>query len=149
MTRFPVPDRHSRAFWEGLTRHEVVVACCDACGGAFFPHMPSCPCCASASVAEMVVPGTGVVYSWVRVCRALGPDPAVPPPYVVATVELDTGGTRGAADPGCCRMFGRLVPHHAAAIGLAVGPVFVDRDGWTELAFEPQAPGVADRGGAR
>lgn len=147
MARFPVPDRHSRPFWEGLARHEVVVARCSACGRTFFPHLPACPWCASGSVAEVVVPGTGVIYSWVRVCRALVPDPAAPPPYVVATVELDTEGARADGDPGCCRIFGRLVPHEAAAIGIAVGPSFVARDGWTELVFEPLASRRADREG--
>lgn len=146
MARHPTPDRHSRAFWDGLARHEVVVARCRSCGRTFFPHMASCPCCAGASVGQVVVPGTGVVYSWVRVWRALGPDPAVPPPYVVATVELDTGAVPGCPDLGCCRMFGRLVPHEAAAIGLGVGPWFVAHDGWTELAFQPLSPGPEHQG---
>jgi uncharacterized OB-fold protein len=48
-------------------------------------------------------------------------------PYTIATVDLDGGG----------RIFGRVEPAEAAAIGLAVGPVFVDHDGWTELRFAP------------
>ena len=61
--------------------------------------------------------------------RALSDDPVVAAPYVVATIELDDG----------CRMFGRIEPHEAAAIGLEVMPRFIDHDGWTELIFAPSS----------
>ena len=109
------------------------MARCVACDLTFFPHLPTCPRCASRDVADQEAGGTGTVYSWVRVHRALSDDPVVDPPYAVVTVDLDGGG----------RVFGRLEPHDAARIGLAVTPRFVDHGDWTELVFAPREAGTA------
>jgi uncharacterized protein len=127
MAHHPVPDIESAPFWEGLGHHEIVVRRCLDCGRDFFPRMPACPWYGHRNLTDQVVSGKGHIYSWVRVHRALSDDPAVEPPYVVASIDLDDG----------CRMFGRLEPQEAAAIGLAVSPRFVEHDGWTELVFEP------------
>jgi hypothetical protein len=86
----------------------------------------------------------------VGVERNLGGDDSLPIPYAVVTVDLDVDASVGAPlgpvpatqaeIPLACRVFGRLVPHDAAAIGLAVEPVFEDHDGWTELLFAPRNP---------
>jgi hypothetical protein len=78
-------------------------------------------------VADQVTAGSGTVYSWVRVHRALSDAPVVEPPYVVATVELDDG----------CRLFGRIEPQELVAIGMPVSPGFIDHGPWTELVFVP------------
>ncbi|HEX4244939.1 MAG TPA: OB-fold domain-containing protein, partial [Acidimicrobiales bacterium] len=96
----------------------------------FFPHLPRCPWCGGCQLVDAVVSGSGTVYSWVRVHRALSDAPVVDPPYVVATVELDDG----------CRMFGRIEPQETVVIGMAVTATFVDHDEWTELAFAPAPP---------
>jgi uncharacterized OB-fold protein len=129
MANRPVPDVQSASFWKGLANHEVVVERCNDCALDFFPHLPTCPQCGGRNLIDQVVPGRGRVYSWVRVHRALSDEPAVQPPYAVGTIELDDG----------CRMFGRIEPHEAAAIGLEVIPRFIDHDGWTELAFQPSS----------
>jgi uncharacterized OB-fold protein len=121
----PVPDEHSASFWEGLRRHEVVVQSCLVCGRRRFPPMPSCPYCGTAGGTDVAVPGTGTVYSWVGVHRAMTPAFAGEVPYTVATVELDGGG----------RIFARVSPSDGVAIGVAVVPSFVDHEGWTELRF--------------
>jgi uncharacterized OB-fold protein len=126
--RAPQADLHSASYWEGLRAGKVVVQCCRACGLTFFPHLPTCPRCASREVVDQESGGTGTVYSWVRVHRALSDEPVVDPPYAVVTVDLDGGG----------RVFGRLEPHDAAGVGLAVRPRFVDHGDWTELVFEPR-----------
>jgi uncharacterized OB-fold protein len=118
---------HSAVFWEGLGRHEIVVERCSDCARDFFPHLPTCPWCGGRNVIEQVVSGEGSIYSWVRVHRALSDEPVVEPPYVVATIELEDG----------CRVFGRIEPHEAASIGLAVTPGFIDHGEWTELVFHP------------
>jgi uncharacterized OB-fold protein len=87
--------------------------------------MPSCPFCAAPGGADVVVPGTGRVYSWVGVHRAMTPAFAGEVPYTVATVDLDGGG----------RVFARVGPVSEVAIGVSVLPEFVDHDGWTELRF--------------
>jgi uncharacterized OB-fold protein len=144
----PRPDVHSSAFWDGLRQQRVVVQHCQNCLGDFFPHLPGCPRCASRKLVDRVVSGTGTVYSWVRVDRELSED-SVPVPYAIVTVDLDVEPTTGAPIgpvpavqaeiPLACRMFGRLVPHEAAAVGLAVEATFTDHGSWTELLFTPRS----------
>jgi uncharacterized OB-fold protein len=123
----PTPDQLSEPFWAALADHRVVVQACRACGRRRFPRLPSCPYCAAEGGDDVEVPGTGVVYSFVRVHRALTPATADEVPYCVATVDLDGGG----------RLFARVEPPESVEIGLAVSPLFVGHDGWTELRFEP------------
>ena len=125
----PDADEESGPLWAALSSHRVVVQECASCARRRVERMPACPWCASPESGDVEVAGTGTVYSWVRAHRALGPAP--PPgglPYAVVTVDLDGGG----------RVFGRLEPAGAAAVGLAVAPRFVDHAGWTELAFVPR-----------
>jgi uncharacterized OB-fold protein len=124
--RAPVPDPESAPFWDGLAERRVVLQACVACGRHRFPRMPSCPYCGAVGGTDVVVPGTGTVYSWVRAHRSLsGGDGDLP--YAIVTVALDTGP----------RLVGRLEPPDRAAIGLPVRPLFVDHPGWTELRFQP------------
>jgi uncharacterized protein len=127
----PVPDLESEPFWSGLAERRVVLQMCGACGRHRFPRMPACPYCGAAGGTDVVVPGTGQVYSWVRVHRPLSPNAdSGDLPYVVVTVALDTGP----------RLVGRLEPADRAAVGLPVRPLFVDHPGppaWTELRFQP------------
>jgi uncharacterized OB-fold protein len=126
----PVADRESAPFWDGLAARRITLQACEACGRHRFPRMPSCPYCGEPGGTDVVVPGTGRVYSWVRVHRPLsaGADAhegAVP--YAVVTVTLDTGP----------RMLGRLEPPDRATVDLPVRPLFDDHRGWTELRFRP------------
>jgi uncharacterized OB-fold protein len=88
--------------------------------------MPACPYCGEPGGTDVVVPGTGRVYSWIRVNRDLGGS-GRDVPYAVVTVTLDTGP----------RMVGRLEPAARAAVDIPVRPLFVDHGTWTELRFEP------------
>jgi uncharacterized protein len=121
----PLPDDHSRPYWQGLAEHRIVLQECEVCGRRRFPRLPACPYCGQPGGRDVDVPGTGEVYSFVRAHRALTPAFAADVPYSVATVELDGGG----------RILGRVVPPDRAAIGVRVGPEFVEHDGWTELQF--------------
>ncbi len=123
----PDPDALSAPYWEALGEHRVTVQVCPSCRRQRIVRLPSCPYCATEGGEDLDVPGTGVVYSFVRVHRALTPASADEVPYCVATVDLD-GGTR---------IFGRVEPPEAVEIGLGVAPRFVDHDGWTELRFVP------------
>lgn len=96
-----------------------------------FPRMPACPYCGSDGGDDVEAPGSGTVYSWVRVERALTTAMADQIPYCVATVDLDGGA----------RLQGRLEPHDAALIGLPVEARYVEHGGWTELRFVPASHG--------
>jgi uncharacterized OB-fold protein len=124
----PVPDVESRPFWDGLKAGRLVLQVCSACGHHRFPRMPSCPYCGAPGGTDVVVPGTGRVYSWVRVHRPMSPRvPESELPYAIVTVTLDTGP----------RLVGRLEPAERAAVDLPVRPLFVDHGDWTELRFRP------------
>lgn len=123
----PTPDQLSEAYWAALAERRVMVQECPACGRRRFLRLPSCPYCAAEGGVDVEAAGTGVVYSFVRVRRALTPATVDEVPYCVATVDLDGGG----------RLFARVEPPEAVEIGLVVSPRFVDHDGWTELRFEP------------
>ena len=132
MSAGPEPDRESDPFWAGLAAHRIVLQDCRSCGRRRFPRLPACPYCGADGGIDVDVPGTGRVYSWIGVERALTPAMEDQVPYCIATVDLDGGG----------RLQARLDPPGRAVIGLAVQARFVTRDGWTELRF---APDGADR----
>jgi len=123
----PAPDLESAPFWAGLRSGRVLLQECTTCQRRRLPRMPGCPYCAAPGAVDVEVPGTGTVYSWVRVHRDLGAGAVADLPYAVVTVDLDGGG----------RIFGRIEPAAAAAIGLPVEPFFVEHGERTELRFRP------------
>jgi uncharacterized protein len=132
------PDRDADPWWDALADHRVVVQACPECRRHRLPRMPACPWCSAPGGDDVVVTGGGVVYSFVRAHRALTPATVDDVPYAVAAVDLDGGG----------RVFARVEPPEAAAIGLRVRPTFVDHDGWTELRMAPAADGGDAEAGA-
>ena len=123
----PTPDQLSEPWWRALAEHRIVVQQCPACGRRRAERLPSCPYCAAEGGDDVEVSGTGVVYSFVRVHRALTAATVDEVPYCIATVHLDGGG----------RLFARVEPPDAVGIGTRLSPSFVDHDGWTELRFDP------------
>ena len=119
----PRADVDSRAWWDGLREHRLVLQACDACDRPRFPPMPSCPFCGTPGGHDVEVDGRATVYSWVVVHRALTPGQEGEVPYTIATVELPEGA----------RMVGRLAG--APGDGAPVEAVFVDHDDWTELQW--------------
>jgi len=131
VSRGPQPDLDSAPFWDGLRRHAVIVQECDDCGRRRFGRLGSCPYCGVPGGTDVEVAGTGTVYSFVRIHRALTPEMAGEVPYTVGTIELD-GPAAGVAGP---RLLGRVEPAGDVAIGSRVRPTFVDHPSWTELRF--------------
>jgi hypothetical protein len=121
----PITDLDSEPFWAALRRGAVVVQACDECGRHRFGRVGACPYCGAPGGSDVEIAGTGTIYSFVRVHRALTDAMAGDVPYAVATVDLDGGA----------RMLGRVEPPGAARIGAHVSPVFVDHGDWTELRF--------------
>jgi uncharacterized OB-fold protein len=131
----PVPhvDEESADYWEGLRARVLRLQRCEACGRARFPAMPGCPYCGAPAsrTTQVVASGRGLVYSFVRVHRALTPAMAGEVPYVVAVVSLAEGP----------RVIARIESGAGGVrIDDAVRPRFVEHDGWTELRFDVAAP---------
>ncbi len=95
MTPRPLPNPDTQPFWDGCDRHELRFQRCDACETFRFYPGPLCPSCGAADHQWQRVKGTGEIYSYVVVRRAMSSGFAAEVPYVVALVELDeTGGIR-------------------------------------------------------
>jgi uncharacterized OB-fold protein len=81
----PLTER-TRAYWTGGADGQLLIARCESCATYVHPPRPICSRCASPSVTPTAVSGRGTVhaytvsaYQWVA---------TMPPPYVVAQVEL-------------------------------------------------------------
>lgn len=73
-------------FWQGGADGVLHLMRCEACHTYLHPPTPVCRSCRSMRVAPEAVSGRGVVYAYtVNQYQWL---PAMPPPYVVALVEL-------------------------------------------------------------
>jgi uncharacterized OB-fold protein len=115
-----------------VDRDRVRLERCDACRRHRVEPMPACPWCGSASFAIVDAVGTGRIYSWITVHRALDAEHADDVPFTIAAVELDEA----------CRVFARLdAPPAAVTAGLAVRAQYVDHEDWTELRFTPTVEG--------
>jgi uncharacterized OB-fold protein len=87
----PIMSPHSKPFWEGCRRHELLFPRCDRCAATWLPSGPVCPECWSVEWAWIRSQGVGTVYSWVVFRRAYHPAWTDAIPYVVAVVELAEG----------------------------------------------------------
>jgi uncharacterized OB-fold protein len=121
----PEIDEDSAPFWEGLRAHQVLLQKCANCDVVRFPPMPGCLSCGYPTAKSLRVSGAGRIYSWIVAHRPVGTLTADELPCTIVTVELDEG----------CRMLGRLDSGVVPTMDLRVAPRFVDREGWTELAF--------------
>lgn len=81
----PLTDTN-RAFWTGGADGQLLIQRCVTCRRWVHPPQATCPDDGGALVAEPVS-GLGTVFSF-TINRHVY-NPAVPPPYVIAIVELD------------------------------------------------------------
>lgn len=116
-------------FWESAASGKLVLPWCGACARPVTYPRDFCPRCHATVTEQRELSGHGVVYSYAVETR---PQPGcdLPPPFVVALVDLAEGGrlvTNVLADP------------RQVSIGLAVEAVFVtDEDGRTIPRFVPR-----------
>jgi uncharacterized OB-fold protein len=82
-------DPISAPFWAAASRYEFVLQRCSECQAYQFYPRPFCLKCGSAEVSWVPASGNGTIYSQTTVHVAVLPE--LPPPYVVALVELDEG----------------------------------------------------------
>jgi len=83
----PVPSLDDEAFWTGGATGQLLIDRCDACTRWHHPPSPVCPSCHARSITPTPVSGFGTVFTF-----TVNHQPwfaSMPPPYVVAVVELD------------------------------------------------------------
>ncbi|GAB2571696.1 hypothetical protein GCM10027168_00490 [Streptomyces capparidis] len=85
----PVVNRDNQGFWDGVAAHRLLVQRCRACQAPRFPWLPGCNDCGSGDWEPFAVSGRGTVYSHIVVHHPA--PPGIPPPCVVALVELAEG----------------------------------------------------------
>jgi len=127
VARFPDVriDLDSRAWFEGLLEHRLLVNRCTDCGRWHHPPLPRCPGCWSSAVTATEVAGRGTVFSVVGFPGA-GDGDAV----ALVVVDLDEQDglrltTAWAGDPAEARIGRRVVavwPGSGASPFPAFGP---------------------------
>jgi uncharacterized OB-fold protein len=75
----------NRPFWTGGRTGHLLIERCGACGRWQHPPQGTCEACGEPAVPEPVS-GSGTVFSFTLNHQQFHPD--VPPPYVIAIVEL-------------------------------------------------------------
>lgn len=123
----PELTEHNRQFWTGGAGGELLVPYCETCARWVLPPEGSCPHCDSALVSR-AVSGEGTVFTYTVNHHEF--NPAVPPPYVIAIIELtEQDDLRLAANVVDCEpdsvTVGMPVVVHFERQETADGPVFV------------------------
>lgn len=86
------PIKTSNAeYWDGLSKHELRLQCCDDCGTFRFPDAGICPSCLSDRAKWKAVSGRGVLWSWIIMHQQYYPAFADELPYLVAFIQLEEG----------------------------------------------------------
>ncbi|MFJ4635974.1 OB-fold domain-containing protein [Streptomyces hygroscopicus] len=116
----PVINRDNSGFWEGVTRHQLLIQRCLDCAAPRFPWLPGCGTCGSARWEAVEASGVGTVFSYVVMHHP--PFPAFDPPYAVGLIELAEGVRMVSGITG--------VPYDKVRIGMPVELEFqrVDED---------------------
>jgi hypothetical protein len=104
----PIPDEHSRPFFDGARRGVLVLRRCQACGtfmsptgGIGTPLRPRCLTCFSAELAWTPASGLATLYSFALMHQVYDPAFADEVPYNIAVVELDEGVRMTTNVVGC------------------------------------------------
>jgi uncharacterized OB-fold protein len=82
----PLTERTGQ-YWRSGADGRLRLATCQDCGWRLHPPRPVCPKCRGRDISFEPVSGRGVVYSWT--INQYAWFPGMPPPYVVADVELE------------------------------------------------------------
>jgi uncharacterized protein len=84
-----VGDPTTEPFWAACRERRLLIQQCKACGHHQFYPRPFCLACESPDLAWIEALGEGRIYSMTTI--RVSADPSIPPPYVVAIVELAEG----------------------------------------------------------
>ena len=120
-------DPTTEAFWQACTRRELIVQRCTHCGRHQFYPRPFCLGCEATGLEWVRANGTGTVYSLTTMRLPVVPD--LPPPYVLALIDLDEGVR-----------FLSNIEGSSAAIGDRVSVVWRERAGLPPLPVFARVP---------
>jgi uncharacterized OB-fold protein len=87
---YPVPDRDTAPFWEGVRNGELRIQRCSACNRHVFYPRAICPHCMADALAWVTASGRGTVYSFTVVHRT-SDEFRAEAPFPVGLVELEEG----------------------------------------------------------
>lgn len=82
-------DPTTEAFWQACVAGKLIVQRCTACGAHQFYPRPFCLACESTKLDWAESKGLGTIYSLTTVRMPVTPE--LPPPYLLALVDLDEG----------------------------------------------------------
>ncbi|MDB5703821.1 MAG: hypothetical protein JWN66_937 [Sphingomonas bacterium] len=84
-----VTDSWTEPFWSAAKEERLTCAQCGNCHRFRMPPTPFCPHCRSQEIDWPTLPGTGTIYSYTVVERAVLPGTEDSIPYVPAVIALD------------------------------------------------------------
>lgn len=90
----PVPQPitpEARPYWEGLKQERLMLPRCGDCGHVFWYPRVLCPRCQSRAITWVQSTGKGRLYAFEIAYQSFSKAMGVPPPYVLAMVELAEG----------------------------------------------------------
>jgi uncharacterized OB-fold protein len=90
-TRLPLMEGYTKEFYEWCKKRELRFQRCSKCGTWRHVPRPMCGTCHSMDWAWTKTAGTGTIYCWTIVHKALHPAFANDVPYAPAIVGLDEG----------------------------------------------------------
>jgi uncharacterized OB-fold protein len=113
-----VTDNWTDPFWSAAKEKRLTCAQCRNCRRFRMPPTPFCPYCRSQEIDWPTLPGTGTIYTYTVVERAVLPGTEDSIPYVPAVIDLD------GATPA--RLISNIVdsPLDAIRIGATVRVIF-------------------------
>lgn len=82
-------DPTTAAFWAAARERRLLIQRCRTCKTHQFYPRPMCLACGAADLEWVEARGTGTIHSMTTMRLPVLPE--LPPPYVVALVELDEG----------------------------------------------------------
>jgi uncharacterized OB-fold protein len=81
----------AKPYWDGLRQGKLMVPRCNACGKPFFYPRVACPLCHGRDIGWIEASGRGRLHSFAIAHQSINRAMKVPPPYILAMVQLDEG----------------------------------------------------------
>ena len=82
----PMVDHHTLPWWRGAAEHRLLVQQCAQCQHCQLPPAPVCSACTSFATTLQEIPGSGTLYSYTVVHRAVAMEQQLP--FIIAIIEL-------------------------------------------------------------